>query len=331
MGHIRIGTCSWADKTMVEAWYPPDAASSAEARLRYYADRFDTVEADSPYYGIPPLSTTTNWARRTPEGFTFHVKAYGLMTGHAVDERSLHPGLRDYRYGLSARGRVYEPEPAMLERTFELFREAMAPLRDAGRLGGVLMQYPSSFAARDAAETTEGLERIARDHALLRDCPMLVEFRNATWVEDSRRGEVLGFLADEGITFVTVDAPRDVGVSAMPTVPAVTSRIAYVRFHGRNRDTWGLQTKTAADRFDYLYERDELAEWSEPLHEMSDQADATFAMFNNCRFDYAPRNGQELAEILGAVSMRPDGLLPGDPHPDHGPAVAHGQNLTLDI
>lgn len=318
MGHIRIGTCSWADKTMVEAWYPHDVGTSAEARLRYYAARFDTVEADSPYYGIPASSVTANWARRTPERFTFHVKAYGLMTGHAVDERSLHPDLRGYSYGLSGRGRVVEPEPRMEEAAFDLFREAMEPLRAARKLGGVLMQYPPSFAARDGAEMSAGLERIARDREMLGDDLMLVEFRNASWMDEDRRGWVFRFLADAGIAYVCVDAPRGVGVTGMPAVPAVTSPVGYVRFHGRNRDTWTVRSGSASDRFDYLYETPELEEWAAPLREMASEADTVFAMFNNCRYDYAPRNGHELAQILGSVAERPGGLVPGDPDPGSG-------------
>ena len=113
MGHVRIGTCSWADRTMIEAWYPPEV-SSAEARLRYYAARFDTVEADSPYYGIPTRYGDARTGRaRTPEGFVFHVKAYGLMTGHcgrrtfaaARGARGLSLRRLSARAGLRPRGR----------------------------------------------------------------------------------------------------------------------------------------------------------------------------------------------------------------------------------
>ena len=72
MGDVVIGTCSWTDPTMVERWYPR-GVSSAEARLRYYASRFDTVEVDSTFYGLPRRGYAENWARRTPAGFTFAI------------------------------------------------------------------------------------------------------------------------------------------------------------------------------------------------------------------------------------------------------------------
>ena len=69
---VRIGTCSWADKGLLEVWYPR-GVSTAEKRLRYYAERFDVVEVDSPYYALPDPAVTERWARRTPDTFTFHV------------------------------------------------------------------------------------------------------------------------------------------------------------------------------------------------------------------------------------------------------------------
>jgi len=93
---IRIGTCSWAERSLVESgeFYPRDAISP-EDRLRYYASSFDTVEVDSSYYAIPSSRTTQLWAERTPETFTFHVKVYGAMTGHGTDPRTLPKPLRE--------------------------------------------------------------------------------------------------------------------------------------------------------------------------------------------------------------------------------------------
>ena len=87
---IRTGTCSWTEKTLIQSgqFYPPDA-KTAEARLRFYAAHFDTVEVDSTYYAIPDAKTAWLWDMRTQDNFTFHIKAYGALTGHGVDPRSL--------------------------------------------------------------------------------------------------------------------------------------------------------------------------------------------------------------------------------------------------
>src|SRR6266542_2466288 len=81
MAPIRIGTCSWADEGLVKRWYPRGVSSPA-ARLAYYAERFDVVEVDSPFYHLPSPETAAKWAERTPAPFVFHVKASGEMTGH---------------------------------------------------------------------------------------------------------------------------------------------------------------------------------------------------------------------------------------------------------
>jgi uncharacterized protein YecE (DUF72 family) len=105
---------------------------------------------------------------------------------------------------------------------------------------------------------------------------MLVEFRHKSWFEQPT--ETLSFLEQHGMTYVTVDAPATV----IPLVLARTTATAYVRFHGRNRETWFKRTGSAAERFDYLYSGTELAEWARSLHELAaNGAENVYAMFNN--------------------------------------------------
>jgi len=315
VGDAVVGTCSWTDKTMIERWYP-HSVNTAEARLRYYAARFDTVEVDSSFYGIPKPEVAANWVRRSPERFTFHVKAYGMMTGHEVDERALHPELReaDYVYEISQRGRVRFPEPRMVERSFELFLEAIEPLVVSGKMGGVLMQYPPWFTALDTAKREHNLGEIERAAELLHPLPVFVEFRHASWVSPAHRERTMKFLADRDLTFVGVDAPRVPGSPVMPPLTAATARFGYVRFHGRNVDTWHARTASAADRFDYLYTPDELAEWRQPVLDLAESTERTWVMFNNCKYDYAPRNAREMAAILGDIVAERAGHVPtGEP------------------
>lgn len=333
MGDVVVGTCSWTDKTMIEAWYPP-GVSSAEARLRYYADRFDCVEVDSTFYALPRSDYAENWARRTPAGFVFHVKAYGLMTGHEVDERSLHPELREYPFDVTAHGRVRNAPPEMVERAFELFVDELRPLRDAGKLGGVLMQYPPFVAATDQRHMHENLERIELAQEMLDGLPVLVEFRHNSWVTGRNLPETMKFLADHTMSYVAVDAPQIPGGTTMPPITAATAPWGYVRMHGRNRETWHARTPTAADRFDYLYTADELREWAFSIRQLAEDTERTWVMFNNCRNDYAPRNARELAEILGPlVAPRRGGAETGEPAPDEGtPAASHpGEQLGLGL
>lgn len=303
MGRVRVGTCSWADRTMIDVWYPAEVSTPA-ARLRYYAERFDTVEADAPFYAIPDRRVVENWAKRTPDGFTFHVKAFGMMTQHAVDERALHPELREYPHAVE-RGRVKRPSPEMVDLAFDLFLESVEPLEEAGKLGGILMQFPPFFTALDEAMVEENLAYVDYARGKLGGRRMLVEFRHPSWVEESRRRDTLAFLADRDITYVAVDAPQFPTNTTMPPLIAATNKIGYVRLHGRNRDTYFARNISAADRFDYLYSEAELEEWAPKVAQLAGETDVTYVMFNNCKYDYAPRNAREFAEILGPELVEP--------------------------
>ena len=129
---MRLGTCSWADEGLLKAWYPR-GISTPQARLRYYAERFDMVEVDSPFYALPDPDVTRRWAERTPDEFTFHVKAGAAMT--------LHEG---------------EPTDA----AFAAFRGSVEPLELSGKLRGVLMQYHPRFVK--STEAKDELARVAR-------------------------------------------------------------------------------------------------------------------------------------------------------------------------
>src|SRR6267154_514747 len=85
---VRIGTCSWADEALSKYFYPPKLP--AKERLAWYAEHFDTVEVDSTFYRLPGESMVQGWAERTPDGFTMHVKAFGLMTRHPVPAAARH-------------------------------------------------------------------------------------------------------------------------------------------------------------------------------------------------------------------------------------------------
>ena len=110
---------------------------------------------------------------------------------------------------------------------------------------------------------------------------MLVEFRHASWLEEENRHETLAFLERNHMSYVIVDAPRTQARNVSPTVVATTTPTAYIRYHGRNAETWNKRVRSAAERFDYLYSEEELGEWVGPLAELSGQADSVYAMFNN--------------------------------------------------
>jgi uncharacterized protein YecE (DUF72 family) len=272
-GPIRVGVCSWADETLTKVWYPK-GVKSGEERLRYYAERFDVVEANSTYYRLPDPQMVENWAARTPSGFTMHVKAFGVMTRHPVKVDQLPPDLRDVP--TDARGRVDRPPREYRAEVFARFHDALEPLRSTGKLGGILMQFPPYVVPK-----AQSLEYLEWSQEQLRGDEMLVEFRHGSWLDEEHRASTLRFLEEHGMTYVVVDAPQTGGKNVLPTVVAATSETAYVRFHGRNAETWNKRTGSAAERFDYLYSEEELSEWVPRLKELGGETQTVYAMFNN--------------------------------------------------
>jgi len=271
---IRIGTCSWADEALVKHWYPR-GIRSAEERLRHYAANFDTVEVDSTYYRLPATEMVERWAERTPAGFTMHVKAFGLMTRHPVKLEALPPHLRE-GVQTDARGRVERPPRELRSEVFGLFHEALEPLRSTGKLGGILLQFPSYIVYKPAS-----LDYLRWAREQLRGDELLVEFRHRSWLDEANRAAVLAFLEELGATHVIVDAPKTEAKNLVPTVLALTSPTLYVRMHGRNAGTWNVRGRSAAERFDYLYSEEELEEWVEPLRELGRESEQAFLFFNN--------------------------------------------------
>jgi uncharacterized protein YecE (DUF72 family) len=302
---VRIGTCSWADEALSKHWYPPGTA--AGDRLAYYAQHFDTVEVDSTYYRLPSEEMVQKWAERTPEDFVMHVKAFGLMTRHPVKLEALPPDLRDDA-PVDEKGRVERPSREFRGEIFRRFLEALEPLRATGKLGGILFQFPSYVVYKD--RSVDYL-RWAREQ--VGDDEMLVEFRHVSWLDEEHRDDTLRLLEELDAGNVIVDAPRiDGAKNLVPTVLAVTSPTAYVRFHGRNAETWNKRGGSAAERFDYLYSDEELQEWVEPLRELSEQAENAYAFFNNNatspddhggRMAQAAANAKALQRLLQAEKV----------------------------
>ena len=274
---------------------------TAEARLRYYSERFSTVEVDSTYYRLPDEEMVSHWNERTPDGFVMHVKAFGLMTRHPVRAEQLPPDLREGA-PVDDRGRVDRPPRELRTEAFSRFHAALEPLRSAGKLGGILLQFPPYVVAKDLSR-----DYLAWAVEQLRGDRPLVEFRHRSWLDEENRAGTLSFLEELSAAHVVVDAPKTEAKNLVPTVVAATSPLAYVRMHGRNADTWNVRGGSASDRFDYLYSEDELREWAGPLRELAQSADDVYVLFNNNRWSRAARG--ELAAQAPANALVLQGIL----------------------
>jgi uncharacterized protein YecE (DUF72 family) len=69
---VRIGTSGWSYPSWRGGFYPE--GSKPEEFLRFYAERFDTVELNATGYRLPSEDQFAKWADAVPDGFVFSVK-----------------------------------------------------------------------------------------------------------------------------------------------------------------------------------------------------------------------------------------------------------------
>ncbi|MET9791560.1 DUF72 domain-containing protein [Streptomyces canus] len=274
MTSILVGTCSWTDPALVRSgWYPP-GRRDAEGRLRYYTERFPVVEVDGTFYALPSERNSRLWVERTPAGFVFDVKAYAPLTGHPVKQAAL--------------------ADAAPDEVWARFAAGIEPLREAGRLGGVLFQFPPWF--RPGARAERFLEETAARTA---GWPVHVEFRHPAWWGEGQRDLTCALLSTYGFAAVAVDMSQDLPTSLSPVTPVTAPRLSVVRFHGRSA-SWGRGSKEG--RFRYDYRRAELTEWLPRLHDLAEQVDELHVLFNNCCGAAAVQAAETMAGLLSPRS-----------------------------
>ncbi len=293
---IHVGTCSWTEKSLVKSgeWYPK-FARTAETKLKYYSEHFDTVEVDSTFYAIPTKSNAYLWADRTPEGFIFHIKVYGVMTGHAVDPRTLPPDiLAELPQEERSQKAVFVKAPHLVELITDRFIEALYPLLSRGKLGVMVYQFPPWFTYKP-----EHLDFIlARKELLGGRYRMAVEFRPGSWYAPATGDKVFHFLQKNGIIHVVADEPQYGSLATVPFVPQTTTDIAYYRLHGRNKENWlkkGIETSL---RYAYEYSEEELKGFVPHIEISSKAAKTTYVIFNNCHGASAMRNASRMKEMV---------------------------------
>ncbi|MEU9293485.1 DUF72 domain-containing protein [Streptomyces sp. NPDC048266] len=304
MGEIRVGTCSWTDKALVSSgWYPP-GHRDAEGRLRHYASRFPVAEVDSTYYGLPSTRNSHLWAERTPAGFRFDVKAFSLFTGHPTRPEALPADLRPAV--VRQRRERTGTDPGLLDEVWARYAAALAPLREAGRLGTLVFQFPHRLAPGRAA-----VEFLRRCRERAAGWPMAVEFRHPGWWREEQADATTALLTELDTTAVAVDMTQTLPTSVPPVVRVTSPDLALVRFHGRN-SAWGTGSKE--ERFRHAYTPAELAEWVPRVRQMAERAREVHVLFNNCCADAAVRAAESMRRLLGLPEPSGEELFAEDRH-----------------
>src|SRR5689334_19151001 len=225
------------------------------------------------------------------------------MTGQGTETKRLPKALREQLpEPIASKSRVYAKDlpPDVLDAVYGIFRDALEPLREAGQLGSILLQYP-----KWVFPSNENRDAIANAVERLNGLRVAVEFRNGSWLNEKNAERTLRFLSDQNAAFVMVDEPQGFK-SSVPPVTAVTSDLALVRFHGRNAETWEAKNITPAERFRYLYARNELEEWAPRIRTVAEDAKDTHVLMNNCYANYGTTNAREIAAILAGELLGED-------------------------
>ncbi len=297
----RVGLCAWQDKSMLEeGQFYPIKSMKAEERLWWYSQFFDCVEVNSTFYAPLSAENAVRWVKRTPAGFLFSVKAYALLTGHHLDATRLPEPLKSMLPAgarPNARGQFENrafPHEAH-QWAFETFSEALRPIQDSGKLGYVLFQM-----APWVKYGREALDYLASLPDRLSGLTVAVEFRDASWLP-AHTDEVLGFLAERGLCYVSVDAPRT--PAGVASTVALTAAVAILRLHGRNAAGFLKQlhgeSPSVAEKYGYLYSEAELQQIVGRGRSLAGHARRVYFKLNNNVGDAPAINGIQIRELLG--------------------------------
>jgi uncharacterized protein YecE (DUF72 family) len=292
-GKILVGTASWSDPGFVERWYPKKMP--AGDRLGWYAQHFELVEVNSTFYSVPEPRMVERWCAATPDDFTFDVKLHQLFSFHSTAAKLLPPDLQR-RAETDAKGKV-KSTPDLQQALLKSFLRSTSVLRDAGKLGVLLLQLSPAFSPRK-----HQLSELEPLIGMLSDYELAIEFRNRNWAIGDQLESTINFVRRHRVIFVNVDAPASDHFTVMPfDVEELTNpKAAYLRLHGRNAKAY-VTGKTVAARFDYNYDDKEIAEVAKRSKKLAEETRELHVIFNNNNLDYAPHAALRLRKALGQL------------------------------
>ncbi len=275
---LRIGLAGWAYKDWAGIVYPRRLPRGFH-QAGYLSEFFDTLEINTSFYQPPRPEICQRWLEQVNANprFLFTAKLWKKFTHE--------------------QGATSEDE--------RVVRAGFDVIRDAGKLGAVLLQFPFSF-HREA-------EKEALLAALLirfSDYPLVVEMRHSSWNDE----RFYDLLRKHGAGFCNIDQPL-IGRSLNPS-ERTTAQIGYVRLHGRRYDTWFSDDPALSptERYNYLYTAAELQPWADRIRTVTASAPTTFIITNNHFGGKGAVNALQLINMLsGERAKAPSTLVENFP------------------
>jgi len=256
MNQLLLGTSGYSYSDWIGPFYPEGLDKSEQ--LSFYSTFFNTVEINFTYYKIPNPHIFDRMAAKVTGDFIFSVKTHSSMT-HTRDCPA-----DDYKR----------------------YIDALTPLRDSGKLGVVLMQFPWSFKL-----SASSMDYLGSLREKLEGLELCAEFRHNSWLTD----EVYDFLRSSAIGFCNVDQPR-LRTLLTPT-DINTTDFGYIRFHGQNAANWWKPAE-AYMRYDHMYSQDELLPWVPRIKKLSASTNKSYIYFNNHYKAQAVKSADLLQNLL---------------------------------
>jgi uncharacterized protein YecE (DUF72 family) len=274
MSRYYIGTAGWSYEDWKGIVYP-SVTERGFHPLTYLATWVNIVEVNSTFYRPPALSLSLFWIKKLAgfPDFLLAVKAHQVFT-HERENWS--------------------------QKDVDGFKLGIEPLRAEGRLAALLFQFPWSFVHSEP--NVAYLMRIFRAFA---GYPMTVEVRHSSWDQPG----FYRLLSENQACFCNIDQPV-IGSSIGPSARATVRDFSYVRLHGRNYRDWFREEAGRDDRYNYLYNNEELDEWVERIKDLGRNTDKVFVITNNHYRGQALANALQIKnKITGQLLQIPRTML----------------------
>lgn len=264
---IHLGCSGWS----YPDWVGPFYTSRKSDKLEEYIRVFNTVEINTTFYRLPNIKMFGNWIRRVSgKEFTYSIKFPGEVTHKLLLSE---PG-KAVSYSIDFEGNY------------------IMPMKNAAKLGAVLIQLPPFFTAGDSGKLYSLLDSLDTETIMY-----FVEPRHASLYGNAEFAKEIRSL---GAEITELDGP----MSVFSSIGSRSSSF-YLRLHGRNSESWFRKNEDPSERYNYTYTDAQLSGFAGLIKSNADRYEDAFIYFNNHPQGNAPANALSLWSKLGLKQRDP--------------------------